>query len=71
MAWVQAPLALRAAYSADPGRPGRYIGQCQLPAIDSTGSHLLVSCDRFGRLDRARFTALPGSAPQTTVAAAW
>lgn len=42
-----------------------------LPAIDSTGSHLLVSCDRFGRLDRARFTPLPGSAPQTTVAAAW
>jgi hypothetical protein len=57
-------LALRAAYSADPGRPGWYIGQCQLPAIDGTGSHLLVSCDRFGRLDRARFTALPGSAPK-------
>jgi hypothetical protein len=48
-----------------------YIGQCQLPAIDTTGSHLLVSCDRFGRLDRARFTVLPGFAPQTAVAASW
>ena len=64
-------LALRAAYSADPARPGWYIGQCLLPATDATGSHLLVSCDRFGRLDRARFTALPGAAPQSTVAAAW
>jgi len=64
-------LALRAAYSADPVRPGWYIGQCALPAIDATGLHLLVSCDRFGRLDRARFTALPGAAPQTAVAAAW
>ena len=64
-------LALRAAHSADPVRPGWYIGQCLLPATDATGSHLLVSCDRFGRLDRARFTALPGSAPQTAVAAAW
>jgi len=64
-------LALRAAYSADPARPGWYIGQCLLPAADATGRHLLVSCDRFGRLDRARFTALPGAAPQTMVAAAW
>jgi hypothetical protein len=30
-----------------------------------------VSCGGFGRLDRARFTALPGAAPQTAVAAAW
>jgi hypothetical protein len=35
------------------------------------GRHLLVSCDSFGRLDRARFTALPGAAAQTGVAAAW
>ena len=35
------------------------------------GSHLLVSCDRFGRLDHGRFTPLPGAAPQTAVAAAW
>ncbi len=64
-------LAERAAYSADPGSPGWYVTPCELPAIDATGSHLLVSCDTFGRLDRARFTALPGSAPQTAIAAAW
>jgi dipeptidyl aminopeptidase/acylaminoacyl peptidase len=64
-------LTEHAAYSADPGDPGWFITTCEVPAIDATGSHLLVSCDRFGRLDRARFTALPGSAPQTAVAAAW
>lgn len=64
-------LAEHAAYSADPGNPGWYITPCQLPAIDTTGRHLLISCDSFGRLDRARFTPLPGSAPQTGVAAAW
>ncbi len=60
-----------AAYSADPGQPGWYISPCQLAAADRTGSHLLVSCDRFGRLDRGRFTALPGAAPMSAVAAAW
>jgi len=60
-----------AAYSAEPGLRGWYIGSCQLAAADRTGSHLLVSCDRFGRLDRGRFTALPGAAPQSAVAAAW
>jgi hypothetical protein len=60
-----------AAYSADPGQPGWYITPCLLAAADRTGSHLLVSCDRFGRLDRGRFTALPGAAPQSAVAAAW
>ena len=60
-----------AAYSADPGQPGWYISPCLLAAADRTGSHLLVSCDRFGRLDRGRFTALPGAAPQSAVAAAW
>jgi hypothetical protein len=64
-------LAERAAFSADPGGPGWYVTACQLPAIDATGSHMLVSCGSFGRLDRARFTPLPGSAPQTAVAAAW
>jgi hypothetical protein len=64
-------LAERAAYSADPGHPGWYIGACDLAAADATGSHLLVSCDSFGRLDHGRFTALPGSAPQTAIAAAW
>jgi hypothetical protein len=64
-------LTEHAAYSADPGQPGWYIGSCLLAAADSSGSHLLVSCDRFGRLDRGRFTALPGAAPQSAVAAAW
>jgi hypothetical protein len=61
-------LAERAPYSSD---AGWYITSCLLPSIDGTGHHLLVSCDRFGRLDRGRFTALPGAAPQTAVAAAW
>jgi hypothetical protein len=64
-------LAERAAHAADPGRPGWYIGSCLLAAADRTGGHLLVSCDRFGRLDRGRFTPLPGAAPQTAIAAAW
>jgi hypothetical protein len=64
-------LAEHAAYSADPGDPGWYITSCELAGGDHTGSHLLVSCDRFGRLDRGRFTALPGVAPQSAVAAAW
>lgn len=64
-------LAEHAAYSADPADPGWYVTPCQLAAIDGSGAHLLVSCDRFGRLDRARFTPLPGSSPQVAVAAAW
>jgi hypothetical protein len=61
-------LAERAAHSVD---AGWYITSCLLPSIDRTGQHVLVSCDRFGRLDRGRFTAVPGAAPQTAVAAAW
>jgi hypothetical protein len=61
-------LAERAAHSSD---AGWYVTSCLLPAIDRTGSHLLVSCGRFGRLDHGRFTPLPGAAPQTAVAAAW
>ena len=64
-------LAQRAAYSADPGHPGWYITSCGLVAADATGNHLLVSCDSFGRLDHGRFTALPGVAPQSAIAAAW
>jgi len=64
-------LAEHAANSADPRHPGWYIGTCDLAAADATGSHLLVSCDSFGRLDHGRFTVLPGSAPQTAIAAAW
>jgi hypothetical protein len=64
-------LAEHAAHAADPGDLGWYITACQLAAADHTGDHLLVSCDRFGRLDRGRFTPLPGAAPRTAVAAAW
>jgi hypothetical protein len=64
-------LAEHAAYAADPGDPGWYITACLLAGADRTGNHLLVSCDRFGRLDRGLFTPLPGAAPQTAVAAAW
>jgi hypothetical protein len=64
-------LAEHAAYSADPGHSGWAIVPCLLAAADRTGSHLLVSCDRFGRLDRGRFTALPSVPPQSAVAAAW
>jgi hypothetical protein len=64
-------LAEHAAYSGDPGHAGWYVTGCQLPGIDASGEHLLVSCDSFGRLDRARFTTLPGSAPQVAVAAGW
>jgi hypothetical protein len=61
-------LAERAAHSTD---AAWYITSCLLPSIDRTGHHLLVSCDRFGRLDRGRFTPLAGAAPQTAVVAAW
>jgi hypothetical protein len=64
-------LAERAAYSADPGEAGWYITSPGLVAADATGNHLLVSGDRFGRLDHGRFTALPGVAPQSAIAAAW
>jgi hypothetical protein len=65
-------IAEHAPYSAGPkGHAGWYIATCILAAADVTGSHLLVSCDSFGRLDHGRFTALPGSAPQTAIAAAW
>lgn len=61
-------LAERAAHSGD---ADWYVTSCMLPSIDTTGNHLLVSCNQFGRLDRARFTAVPGAAPQSAVAAAW
>ena len=60
-------LAQRAAHSSD---AGWYITSCLLPSIDATGNHLLVSCGKFGRLDRGRFTTLPGDALAES-AAAW
>ena len=68
---VSTLLAEHAAYSGDPGRPGWYVTSCLLAAADTSGRHLLVSCDRFGRLDGARFTPLTGVPAQTAVAAAW
>lgn len=66
-------LAEHAQYSRDGGgrEAGWYVTSCQLGAIDTTGAHLLVGCDQFGRLDRGRFTALPSVAPQTLYTAAW
>jgi hypothetical protein len=61
-------LAERAAHSRD---AGWFITGCLLASSDATRTHQLVSCDRFGRLDRGRFTPLPGAAPQTAVAVAW
>jgi hypothetical protein len=66
-------LAEHAQYSRDGGghEAGWYVTQCQLGAMDTTGHHLLIGCDQFGRLDGARFTALPGVALQSLYTAAW
>jgi len=61
-------LAERAAHSRD---AGWYIGACDLVSADATGQHLLVNCNRFGRLDHGRFTSLPGYQAQSTSPAAW
>lgn len=49
------------------------ITSCQLTSVDPTGDHLLVSCspDKFGRLDRARFTSLPIAGSVGVFAATW
>jgi hypothetical protein len=49
------------------------ITSCQLTSVDPTGDHLLVSCspDKFGRLDRARFTSLPIAGTVGVYAATW
>ena len=54
-----------------PREGGLFISSCLLGSVDATGNHLLVSCDKFGRLDRGRFTALAGTAADTYFAAAW
>ncbi|HEY2518858.1 MAG TPA: hypothetical protein VGJ19_02010 [Streptosporangiaceae bacterium] len=53
------------------GEGGLFISSCLLGSVDATGNHVLVSCDKFGRLDRGRFTALAGTAADTYFAAAW
>ena len=50
---------------------GLFTTSCQLGAIDPTGNHVLLSCNQFGRLDRGRFTALPGVPYVTFFSAAW
>jgi hypothetical protein len=50
---------------------GLAIVDCQIGSVDATGHHVLLSCNQFGRLDRSRFTTLPGVAGQTFFAAAW
>jgi hypothetical protein len=60
-------LAQHAAHSSD---AGWHVTSCALASIDATGDHLLVSCGKFGRLDRGRFTALPGDT-LAEGAAAW
>lgn len=49
------------------------VTSCQLTSVDPTGGHLLVSCDpdKFGRLDRGRFTTLPVAGTAGVFAAAW
>lgn len=66
-------LPIHAQYSADGGgsEAGWYQTSCTLGPIDRTGNHLLASCDRFGRLDRGRFTALPGVPPVAYFSAGW
>jgi hypothetical protein len=49
-----------------PGSEGGYaITSCMLGSIDAAGHHLLVSCNQFGRLDRGRFTPMPGPGTAT------
>ncbi|HEY2238106.1 MAG TPA: hypothetical protein VGI21_04915, partial [Streptosporangiaceae bacterium] len=60
-------------YSADGGgsEAGWYETTCTMGPVDVTGHHLLVGCDRFGRVDRTRFTPLPGVDQNTYFSAAW
>ncbi len=68
------PLQTLLAQRAIPaGRFPASVTSCQLASVDPAGDHLLVSCspDTFGRLDRARFTALPIAGPAGVSAATW
>jgi hypothetical protein len=48
------------------------VSPCELQSVDPTGDHLLVNCaESFGRLDRARFTALAGAGNLSPTASAW
>jgi hypothetical protein len=71
---VRTLLAEHAHYSVDGGgnEAGWYQAPCGLGQLDATGNHLLVSCDQFGRLDRGRFTPIPGPGPlEGLYTAAW
>ena len=68
------PLQTLLAQRATPaGRFPASVTSCQLASVDPAGDHLLVSCspDTFGRLDRARFTALPIAGSAGVSAATW
>jgi len=71
---VHTLLAQHAHYSVDGGgnESGWYVSSCGLGQLDATGDHLLVTCDQFGRLDRGRFTPIPGPGPlEGLYTAAW
>jgi hypothetical protein len=57
--------------SGDPGTNGWYITSCSIAGSDPSGAHLLASCTRFGRIDRGRFTPLPGEPAHESPLAAW
>jgi hypothetical protein len=65
------PLRVLIAQHPQGNSKGWYITPFELGAIDSTGNHLLVAAHQFGRLDRGRFTALPGDQDQVSFASAW
>ena len=50
---------------------GWYTTPFMLGAIDPTGNHLLVASHQLGRLDRGRFTPLPGDHDQNSFVSAW
>ncbi len=59
-----------AAHSSKFGNRSYSESGCQLIAA-AAGNHLLLNCDRFGRLDRGHFTSLPNPDPAVFLAVAW
>jgi hypothetical protein len=58
-------------HPADEKVGGIFVTECLVGSIDATGNHLLLNCNQFGRLDRSRFTALPGIPYNTFFSGAW
>jgi hypothetical protein len=65
------PLRVLIAQHPQANGHGWSITPFMLGAIDSTGNHLLVAAHQLGRLDRGRFTPLPGDKDQVSFASAW